>query len=351
MLETKDISKQVSVVIQGSTLGDHPEYGGKLFLRTVIESIRKHLPDACLILSTWEKEKDSIAPDLPVNEVLFNKDPGFRPRGLDPNSKPNNVNRQIVSTLNGLRTVKTKYALKMRTDFLMTGTGFLSAFGKFSQFEPEYRVFEERVIVCMFGTRHPIAPVYNLPFHVGDFATFGLTSDLLNLYDIPLETDEEFFWLQNHPELTGKMHAANRYNAEQHIIMNFLRKNGKHIPCEYATHVNEHIASESNRFLINNFYPLSFPKYGIQPLKNQLRAMADIRRYTDYFTQYEWQELYKRYCDASWQLPTEDAERTLIDKSIVQLAVIKKLAEQRYQINEEILGRKRLLSSQINSCL
>lgn len=283
-------NKDITIIIQGSTL---VEYHGKRCIYYSVESVKRTLPGAKIIISTWEGE--NIPDDIVVDKIIYNNDPGFKTRNGKPNGKPNNVNRQIVSTLNGLKQTSTKYAMKLRSDFILTSKNFIKYFDIFQEFNKEYQIFEKRIICPMTGTRKPRAKNYNLPFHIADFATFGLTKDLVRLYDIPLVTDEEFDWFLIHNEFKPDCYAVNKYNAEQSIWINCLRKVGKDIKCQYSTHVNDEIAEQSDKFLVNNFYPVTYKKYGIKPLKKNLLPKNNIVMYTDYYTQTEWKKLYSKY--------------------------------------------------------
>lgn len=303
--------EDITVVLQGSTKG-----GADLSTRYVelaIDSIRTVLPGAKIILSTWKGEDTS---DLNADETVFNDDPGFATRDGRPDGKPNNINRQIVSSINGLKKVSTKYALKMRTDFILTHDSFLKAFDKLNEFEDDYRAVKKRIIVNMFGTRKPYGKYFSLPFHVSDFTAFGLTEDLLNLYDIPLVSEDDFIWFNLHPEIEQKCYAVNKYGGEQSIVIGFLQKMGKEVSCRYSTHIDDSIADSSNHYLVNNFYPMSFATFGIQPLKDNLKAANNYFKYTDYYTQYEWLKMYKAFCDKDFKLPKCDYERNLINKTI-----------------------------------
>lgn len=315
--------EDITAVIQGTTLENKDVNPNKDFAYKCIESVKKYLPKAKIVLSTWENEK--IKSDLEVEEIIFNKDPGFKPRGEDINSKQNNVNRQIVSTINGLKKAKTKYALKFRTDFLFYDNTFLDYFDLLKNYNNDYKVLNKRILVCMFGTRKPVAKHFNLPFHVADFATFGLTEDLINLYDIPLVTEEEFDYFFIHKDIKRDTYAVNRYNAEQSIIINFLNKNNKTLDIEFSTHVNDKIIAQSNNYLINNFYPICFSKWGIAPMKNYLMPSSKIEDYTDYCTEYEWQKMYKELIDDSFILPKKDYERIFINKTIGKLNFLNKM--------------------------
>jgi hypothetical protein len=73
--------KDISVVVQG------PIHKQDNLTKRVLESVRTHLPNAELILSTW---KGSDVDGLDCDVLLLNDDPGA--------INGYNVNRQIVST-------------------------------------------------------------------------------------------------------------------------------------------------------------------------------------------------------------------------------------------------------------
>ncbi len=303
-------SNKITVVVQGSVNKD--------YIFNCLESIKKILPSAKIILSTWENEDIPFELQQCVSKILYNKDPGFKTRNCNPDGKPNNVNRQIVSTINGLKEVETEYALKIRTDFILKSDKFIRYFDKYQKFDEKCKIFKKRIICAMFGTRKPEAQHYNLPFHVADFFYFGLTSDLINLFDIPLVTDEEFEWFINHTEFMPNTNARNKYNAEQSIWINCLQKNNIKVKCKYSTHVNNEIKEQSEKYLVNNFYPVAFAKAGVLPQKTNLKSKNHIPDYSDYYTQKEWLQLYGKYCDNSKNLHHSDVDRVILTLSTSQ---------------------------------
>jgi hypothetical protein len=277
-----------------------------------LQSIREYCPESKIVVSTWENSSISSLDDSQFSLVV-SKDPGNAPRGEDPDSKPNNINRQIVSTYAGLRLVTTDYVVKFRSDFILNNTSFLRYFGRLNKFNSDYQIFSDRLLVCMFGTRKPIGEHYSLPYHVSDFTVFGKTSDVKKLYDIPLVTDDEFNYFRINPEIPRSTYAVNQYNAEQSIIINCLRAQGKIINCRFSTDVSNEISVESDKYLVNNFYPISFNKFGILPLKDHLLPRNNMEKYSDYYTEVEWLKLYKRYVDEEFNLPVLDQERLIIN--------------------------------------
>ena len=120
MLNSID-STDISVVVQGAI---HNK-----FTKKSLSSIRKYLPEAEIILSTWEGTDTS---NLDYDIILLNKDPGAHV--FDCNGRVQNQNRQIVSTKNGIKKASRKYVLKIRSDMQIQGTKFLHFFDKYNDF-------------------------------------------------------------------------------------------------------------------------------------------------------------------------------------------------------------------------
>ena len=109
-------SSEISVVVQGA-ISDK-------FTKRVLVSIRKYLPKSEIILSTW---KGSDVSGLSYDILIENEDPGAII--LFPQWKQyHNLNRQIVSTQNGIAKASKKYILKIRTDIVLKNRGFLQYF-------------------------------------------------------------------------------------------------------------------------------------------------------------------------------------------------------------------------------
>ena len=84
--------------------------------------IRKYLPKSKIILSTWD---GSNVNGLDYDIVIFNKDPGGSLCSANDDKILNNVNREIVSTLAGLKVCKTKYVFKIRSDLIIKSNKIL----------------------------------------------------------------------------------------------------------------------------------------------------------------------------------------------------------------------------------
>ena len=131
-------NKDITFVVQGAI--------DEKYITKCINSIIKYFKNSSIIISTWENE---FVPDdvlAKVNKIIYNTDPGFCTRNCKPDGKPNNVNRQIVSTINGMKEVKTKYAVKIRSDFIIKNNNFLKYFDNYNKFDNDYRIFEKRIV-------------------------------------------------------------------------------------------------------------------------------------------------------------------------------------------------------------
>ena len=214
--------KEITFVVQG------PVHHGPAFsTSSVTASIRKHFPGSPIILSTWENSNiDGIDADL----IVLNIDPGTiicRPVNI-------NVNRQIVSTKSGLDRVRTKWAVKMRSDTPCASSNIAQLLEVLKPAD----YFDHFVLTTEKFTRDPFLGDYL--YHPSDIFFAGLASDLAGLYDIPLakredvisETDqhfagpEQYIWMKYlnlpmNPSLL-KRNIGNSYQSETTIHNSFL---------------------------------------------------------------------------------------------------------------------------------
>ena len=189
-IDTKDIS----VVVQGAI--------DKEYTPLCLESIRKYLPDSEIILSTWE---GSNVNGLDYDILILNEDPGTSMH----NNKLglfNNTNRQLLSTQNGIKIVKNKYILKLRTDALLINNTFLKYFYKFNNSNKKYKLLENRIIVpSIYSREYSSETKLNMVFHISDIYFFGLCEDIKDYF---LDT-----------KLLPDSNLSEYYSKYQNIIM------------------------------------------------------------------------------------------------------------------------------------
>lgn len=284
-------SSEISVVVQGA-ISDK-------FTKRVLVSIRKYLPKSEIILSTW---KGSDVSNLDYDILVENEDPGAIL--LFPQWKQyHNLNRQIVSTKNGIARASKKYILKIRTDIVLKNRDFLQYFKKYSKRCEKLKILSERVLICENYVRKPDV----LPFHISDWVFFGLKDDVKNIWDIPIAPEPQTTkYFYNHPLLIQHKengpysHFRHQYCAEQYIWSQFLKKNKVDFTFENMFDISYNNINLSKISMVNNLVILSCKEFGIKFLKGKLGDTSDI------ITNFIWKNWYKEYCDSSYVFSIRD---------------------------------------------
>lgn len=169
-------NSNLAIVLQGPIISEN-----QITLRILKHYMTKH-PQIKIVLSTW-KETDSreLAPFLELSnsnkiKLVLNDEP-FGPGVF-------NINRQIVSSLNGLRSLddEFEFAIKSRTDQVFTDSRFLSQLKILFDAYEKNKVNESRIVISSLNTF-----AFRL-YGASDMFQFGRTSDLLRFWDQPLDT-------------------------------------------------------------------------------------------------------------------------------------------------------------------
>ncbi len=216
-------SRDISVVVQGPVdWGVNAKFSRPTTL-SLTRAIRRLLPDSEIILSSWADQK---VDGLHFDHLLLSEDPG--PQGVWPSFTPNNVNRQIRSTVAGLKQVATPYCLKIRADVILLNTAFVDAFCSLDPIHGPEAIFEYPIVANNLTSRNAAAILQRLPdnpilFHPSDHVHFGKTSDLRRLWDVPLQTDEDSFHFMDRIQPNRwRAHEFSRLAPEQHLFVSAL---------------------------------------------------------------------------------------------------------------------------------
>jgi NAD-dependent dihydropyrimidine dehydrogenase PreA subunit len=280
--------KEISVVIQGSV--------NYKYINHATASVREYLPDAEIILSTWEgTDVSAVDCDLAV----LSEDPGGAVYSIDGDIQ--NHNRQIRSSKNGLFRATRRYALKLRSDLVLTGAEWLNFFDRFPGRATDYRLTQNRILISNKWTRSCDKSDPCL-FHPSDWIHFGTREDVLNYWDIPLsEEPEHSLYLRRHPErhespINNDFRTYwTRWCAEQYIYVSFLRKNGVIVPADNRTCWNDELCDLYRRTLVNNFVVLD---YGMQLTVKSMKYPDISACYNPPCVEHnDWLVYYKKYCD------------------------------------------------------
>lgn len=254
-------SKDVSIVFQGPILND--------FTEKCLMSARELFPEAHIILSTW---RDSDVSGLSFDTLIVNDDPGTNIMVHGEKKYQSNCFRQVISSYNGLKACKTKYALKIRTDICLKNSNILDYFEAYNKtsFDENFKLLKERVVTLT--TCNPNRRT-KWPFNISDWIFFGITEDILNIFDIPIDKTSIY-----------------NISAEQYIWVSFLNKYTK-IKLEHTTDISGSNIELSEAYFANNCILLSAKRAGIKFLKqpgyaySQLPALSNSGLYT--FNEYK----------------------------------------------------------------
>ncbi|MGL9773848.1 MAG: WavE lipopolysaccharide synthesis family protein [Sodalis sp. (in: enterobacteria)] len=246
----------VTIVMQGSVVDN------KGIDRSIITNIRKvkqHFPRCQIIISTWKMkfacnvQFSKLARYLDV-AYLLNEDPGLISKIENGIKYASNINRMIVSSLCGIRLVKTPFVIKMRTDSYFTSDAILDLLERYivnDRFKREvgYSIFNHRVLNYNLFSRNARGYLPYL-FHPGDILLCGYKDDVMSIFDVDL-ADASIFETSKH----GYFYTIMNYVPEQYIWVKCIDKRKRlkvfHGNCQR----NNKLTIESEMYYINNFIP------------------------------------------------------------------------------------------------
>lgn len=210
-------SKDISVVVRGLVVGGEEKDPRDRFTERCLESIRRYLPEAEIILSTWtDQATDRLDYDVLVTneqpEEVFMIHPGGEVRRIT-------TNNQIITSQAGSLKASRPYILNIRSDIKLSGNGFIDLFQKFNTGE-QAGYFHEKIVVL---------PTYNprrgpkFLFNVCDWFYFGRSEDIRDLFDIPLMDVSK---LKGEP-VNGFHPVVENFGCEAYIWTTWLKKHGQ----------------------------------------------------------------------------------------------------------------------------
>lgn len=276
-----------------------------------LHSIENNFPNSKIIFSTWENQV--LSTDYDSFNIIRSIDPGSGYRDKK-KSIFNNINRQIISTLNGINLVDTKYAVKVRSDIYFNNNALIKYNFKYDKYDLDYKFLKERVVVTNVTSINP-KKKQKLPFHPCDWIYFGLKEDLESIFTIPLVSEPEFSnWFLNHKVPSSSPFHDNvaRYSAENYIWSNFLRK-FLEIKFENLADLSEGNIDLTEKSFANNLVIAHPEKLGIENLKTNLGL--EYYQYT--YTTNDWKKIYNKYANGRAKISLIDMEKISILKSLI----------------------------------
>jgi len=299
--------KQITFIVQGPYINS--------VTSKVLNYLINKFSNSKFIFSTWKNNRIGKI-NLKKIKIIRNKDPGAF-RYCDDPILYYSYQRQVKSTLVGLKNAKTKYCIKIRSDCIISNNNFIKYFEKFKKKSKEYNILEKRVLISSNYTIDPNK--IDLPFHFSDWFYFGLKKDLLKIFKQNYrkkENDDIANWYKtNKKPLKYHSNYFCKFRIEQNIIKNFLKK---YINFSFR---NGYDNSEKNiilteKILSNNFIIFDPPELGLISFKNKLfNKNGEILYFNGLIKNYNWQKLYKKYCDKTFIV--KKIETKLIFKTLI----------------------------------
>ena len=187
--------KDISFVIQGPVFAGTDNGTGNL-----IDSIRSNFLGSKIILSTWSNQASNC--DFLVDVLVESTDPGSFITYPTLNVM-NNVNRQIVSTVAGLKHVNTKYCVKIRSDLMILNDNILRLLNSelmncYS--DSDHRLFSHGVIFSYELFIHPKRAL-KIVRNPCDWIQIGCTQHLFEIWDTPLAFEDNLLFGNSHERL------------------------------------------------------------------------------------------------------------------------------------------------------
>jgi hypothetical protein len=326
MIEPHDIT----VVVQGDVRAD---------TELSLSSVRAVLPGATLVVSTFHAEALGDLASL-ADQVVLSHDPG--PQVHYTRSRfatQNNLNRQIVSTRAGLAAVRTPYALKLRSDAILSSNAFVRTFAAVRA-----AASAPRILACSHFTRHPDG-ISGYLFHVSDWFMFAETARLRAFWDVAPMSDDDASWFDAHPHAPGSTAAARRFRAryapEQHLTIAYARRLGYAVPA-YLNERTPHLVSEYRRFIATEVIIDTPDALGFE-LPKYRHVAASLYQAIDCVSPTDWLGHFRSAPESGLLpcLPSGDASR-LRDR-IVAFGLRRLAHTFRHALIALVLGRQRLV--------
>ncbi len=279
------------MVIQGPLFreGHQGEIGD--LLRRAITSIRKYLPDAEIVISTWLTENvDNVS--FPRRWESIRMDPRFHGDDKDSldskycfatatnlkniiivqSEKPapfvectgdlNNVNRQLLSTKRGIESATRPYVLKFRADHYLSGTEMMQTIVNTSA--SKYSFLSAPITITNFFIRNPLQ--FPALFHISDLIMFGKREDMLDFWQQPLVEEAKLFMTEKErASIIGNFQGPTiiRHLPEQSLLLGWLAKHELFINLPHRFFTTYALFILWEEILLANFNVLNHEKSGV----------------------------------------------------------------------------------------
>lgn len=296
---TEIVSNEISIIIQGGITDAAGNLDSKFIenLDATLNAMR-----GCeIIVSTWKASPEIefyLSKKYPEVIFIFSDDVGSLSKVVNGVEVISNINRMLVSSINGLNSASKMYAIKIRTDSYFYNDNIIHLFNdyfmadKFCNVEgikreKEFIVFNRHLINCNLFARNPFS---HLPFlyHPGDILLAGLRKDLLNAFNIPLAEPDIFEYRKT------MMNACYmKYVPEQYLWVKNIERDKKDFRFDGNFSYEKKEKSRSECFYVNNFLPVDSEGLGFIWRKH--KEVYFNKGWSSIYQSMDWENLYRKY--------------------------------------------------------
>lgn len=212
-----------------------------------------------IIISTWDEWREVCKKINYDNiDIIINDNIPFSGAG--------NRNKQVVSSLNGLKACNSEYAIKIRSDMLWTKQSIFDM----KDFFDKYKSCN---LIRLDNRKKPYGRIFcagiydNFPFHPFDCMFWGYKEDLVDLFDIPLSLPNSHLD-KTRTETFIASHYYAKFDQDASDMLKrpdlYLCDNGQYF--QYAAKVSRTLGSKilkpfPKSIMNMYFYKQSFTKY------------------------------------------------------------------------------------------
>ena len=249
----------------------------------LLKDIKRFYPNSPVILSVWDGCK--VVSDN-YDTLVRNADPG----GFSNLNVYLNVNRQIVSSYNGLCEVNTEYCIKLRSDMRISSPKIISNLEYSNSLHREVLDNESWVTVINLTTYN--INVIRKPLAICDWVFLGKTSDVKKFFAIEHYPQSYFEYFTNAPNVYGDM-TSQRYSAEQWIIYSRYKElmDSKGIKFAFCFDDNNELIKFHRALLANEIRVVGISDIGLYSEKYKIYNFGMSRM----LSKSEWVIEYSRY--------------------------------------------------------
>ncbi len=249
------------------------------YTAALTQLIRKNYPGAEIVQST---NIIDAKPEGICDKFVVVDDPGTLK-----SDNNRNLNRQIATTVAGIRASSGDIIVKLRSDILLTKGELIDIWAgaiKYYRGPTKFPVFDEKILICNYYTVDPASGM-NLCFHPSDWLVVGNRNDVLKLYD------HDYHKLENEysPHVEGDRLM---YRPEQYLWIKSLHKFGyTYFNIDYDTDCHSNKIENTYQSLIDNF--IIFDKNMLNIVNTKYPHLPDTAPFLINFQQFE--QLWNKY--------------------------------------------------------